>query len=107
MDYNSRLRSKFQNSVGIVGFGVAKRASTCALCNSSVPRGDSRFDFATHVQKPSKALHAGCIALIPDNLRDPSCIWLEGQLSTAERPEFERDVFQQALYDLRALQGLA
>ena len=100
------VKSRFNQSLGLVGYASAKKVWVCASCKEKEPKGTARFQLAYNLQKPSQSWHAGCVLAMPAHLRAESCKWLQQELENPSSPEFDREMFQNVLQDLNALQGV-
>ena len=103
---SSEVKSKFNHTLGLVGCGLVKRRCKCTVCHGMIDPGDTKFELATHLQKPSKSIHTTCVTAMPATLQAPSCAWLQKQVSKPDIAEFEKDLYERSLHDLQMFDSI-
>ena len=98
---------KFQSHVGIVGVSLLKRrGARCLHCDGTFEKGEARLEFAPKLNKPSRSLHASCMAQLPDEHVPQAVSFLENTMNSAGFADVkQRQACAEALQMLRSLHG--
>ena len=95
--------SRFNDTLGLIGYTAAKRRSTCVTCSQPIHKGDDKFEYSHSLTKPHKSLHPECVGQIIPSAVEPSIAWLRAEISSMGLQPSLRDrklIFQGALETL-------
>ena len=103
----SKLSTKFNKVLGLVGCTVVKRRVFCYTCQQQIHKGDYRLEYAFSHSKPVRSVHPECVGQIDAKTIGASISWLQGKLNEfgADDQSEEAQSLRHAFDRLRVVDG--